>query len=176
MKVISFSLTSFDPLALYQHCIPSGPGLLESLNPLTRTGRYSIVPLRSREHYQLSNKQLHWTYPNGQQGSSDQPLKTLARILAERHCQHSAKTPFPGGFFGFFGYDLARQIEDLPYQAPRDLPLADLYLTWVDVTAVYDHHQQLMTLATLDDSVDLYYWQEQVLGSQTSPATITPLY
>ncbi len=176
MKTTSFSLTTFDPLALYQRCVPSGPGLLESLNPLTKTGRYSIVPLRSQEHYHLSNNQLHWSYPNGQQDNSDQPLATLAKILTERRCVLSEQTPFPGGFFGFFGYDLARQIEDLPYQAPRDLPLADLYLNWVDVTAVYDHHQQLMTLATLDDSVDLYYWQQQVILSQTSPTIKTPLY
>ncbi|MBD1399361.1 anthranilate synthase component I family protein [Pelovirga terrestris] len=175
MKTTSFTLTTFDPLALYLSCVPDGPGLLESLNPLTKTGRYSIVPLRRQELYTLANHQLHWQHPDGSQSSSDQPMKTLAQILAERRCPRSAETPFPGGFFGFFGYDLARQIEDLPYQATRDLPLADLYLNWVDVTAVYDHHQQLMTLATLDNSVDLQHWREQVLLSQISPPPETPL-
>ncbi len=148
---------------------------MESLNPLPKTGRYSIVPLRWREQYLLNNKQLHWNDPNGQHGCSDQPLASLAQILAERRCPTAAETPFPGGFFGFFSYDLAGQIEDLPFRATRDLPLADLYLTWVDVTATYDHHQQLLTLATLDDSVDLVYWQEQVIFSQQSPPPETPL-
>jgi para-aminobenzoate synthetase component 1 len=171
MKTTSFSLTSFDPLTLYQRSIPSGPGLLESLNPMTKTGRYSIVPLRRQEEYTLVTNQLHWQHPDGSRSSSDQPLHTLARILAERRCPFSQDTPFPGGFFGFFGYDLARQIENLSYQATRDLPLANLYLSWVDVTAAYDHHQQVMTLATLDDSADLQYWQEQVLFSQEMPPT-----
>jgi len=176
MKTISFPLTTFDPLALYLRCVPTGPGLLESLNPLPKTGRYSIVPLRWQEQYRLNKKQLHWSYPNGQQGCSAQPLATLAQILAERRCPIASDTPFPGGFFGFFSYDLARQIEDLPYHASRDLPLADLYLAWVDVTATYDHHQQLLTLATLDHAVDLNCWREQVIHSQQSPPPETPLY
>ena len=176
MKTLCFPLTTFDPLALYLSCVPDGPGLLESLNPLPKTGRYSIVPLRCREQYHLNNNQLHWRYPTGQSGCSDQPLATLAQILAERRCPIAPETPFAGGFFGFFSYDLAGQIEDLPYHATRDLPLADLYLAWVDVTATYDHHQQLLTLATLDDSIDLNYWQEQVILSQQSPPPKTPLY
>ena len=176
MKSLSFPLTSFDPLALYLSCVPDGPGLLESLNPLPKTGRYSIVPLRWQEQYQLNNNQLHWRYPNGQHGSSDQPLITLAQILADRRCPIAPETPFPAGFFGFFSYDLAGQVEELPCRATRDLPLADLYLAWVDVTATYDHHRQLMTLATLDDGVDLGYWQEQVILSQQSPPAETPLF
>jgi len=176
MKTLSFSLTTFDPLALYLSCVPDGPGLLESLNPLPKTGRYSIVPLRRQEQYHLNNNQLHWRCPKGHRGSLDHPLTALAQILAERRCPIAPETPFPGGFFGFFSYDLARQIEDLPYCASRDQPLADLYLAWVDVTATYDHHQQLLTLATLDDSVDLDYWQEQLMLSQQSPPPETPLY
>lgn len=176
MKTLSFPLTSFDPLALYLSCVPDGPGLLESLNPLPKTGRYSIVPLRWQEQYQLSNSHLHWRYPNGQRGHSDQPLATLAQILTERRCPVAPATPFPGGFFGFFSYDLAGQVEDLPHRANRDLPLADLYLVWIDVTAVYDHHLQLLTLATLDDSIDLDFWQEQVILSQQNQPPESPLY
>lgn len=176
MKIISFPMTTFDPLALYLHCAPAAPGLLESLNPLPKTGRYSIVPLRRQEQYLLSNNQLHWHYPNGQYGRSDHPLTTLLEILTRRRCPVATETPFPGGFFGLFGYDLARQIEDLPYRAPRDLTLADLYLAWVDVTAVYNHQQQLMTLSTLDDSVDLHYWREQVIMAQHKQPAAAPLF
>ncbi len=175
MKFTSFPLSTFDPLALYLHSVPSGPGLLESLNPLPKTGRYSIVPLRHQEQYHLRNQQLYWHCPDGRQGRSDQPLTALANILAERRCPFTAATPFPGGFFGFFGYDLAGQIEDLPRRASRDLPLADLYLNWVDITATYDHHRQMLTLATLDNSVDLNDWQEQVLLSQEKSLSESPL-
>ena len=176
MKTISFPLASFDPLALYLSSVPNGPGLLESLNTLPKTGRYSIVPLRWQEHYQLSNHHLHWRYPDGQNGYSEQPLATLAQILTDRCCQRAPETPFPGGLFGFFSYDLAGQVENLPYCATRDLPLADLYLNWVDVTATYDHHQRLLILATLDDSVDLGHWKEQVIHSQQGPPPETPLF
>ncbi len=175
MKTLSFPLPAFDPLALYLNCVPDGPGLLESLNPLPKTGRYSIVPLRRQEHYQLINNQLHWNHPDGRCGRSDQPLATLAEILAQRRCARDSATPFPGGFFGFFAYDLAGQIEELPQHALRDIPLADLHLTWVDISAVYDHHHKILTLATLDDSVGLDAWQQQVLRSQQTALPVANL-
>ncbi|MFO7765590.1 MAG: anthranilate synthase component I family protein [Pelovirga sp.] len=176
MKILSTPLSAFDPLQLYLHSSTAGPGLLESLNPLPRTGRYSIVPLRSQEHYQLSNNQLHWNYPDGRCGRSDQPLAMLAEILSRRHCPTTPATPFPGGFFGFFGYDLAGQIEKLPKRSMRDIPLADLHLTWVDITAVYDHHRKILTLATLDDGVELDEWLPRIMDSQQTVLPATDLH
>ncbi len=151
----SFSLSDFDPLKLYLHFCPAGPGFLESLNPLPKTGRYSIVPLRWQERYLLKDETLFRCDQDGVSKLSGQPLKNLAHILHNRAVPKSPETPFPGGFFGYFGYDLAAQIEDLPQHAERDLPIPDLELYWVDVTAVYDHKNMRLTLATLDPTVDL---------------------
>lgn len=169
MKTLSFHLDPFDPLKLYHACCPDGPGLLESLNPAPETGRYSIVPLRAQEQYRLNNNLLSWVAPDGRSDSSASPLATLSEILQQRRCNVSPDTPFAGGFFGFFGYDLAHQIEELPRRAARDIGLSDLCLTWVDITAVYDHQRQLLTLATLDDNTDLPALKTQVLASQQLP-------
>jgi len=158
----SFSLLHFDPLALYLEFCPAGPGLLESLNPLPKTGRYSIVPLRWQEHYQLRSGKLYRCQPNSETQLDGKPLALLADILKQRTVAPAAETPFPGGFFGYFGYDLARQIEDLPQAADRDLPVPDLDLYWVDLTAVYDHDKQQLTLASLDSSTDLPKLEQQI--------------
>lgn len=170
----SFALPQFDPLALYLNLCPDGPGLLESLNPLPKTGRYSIVPLRWQEHYQLRAGELYRCDDSGEAQLPGEPLKLLADILKQRSQPISSATPFPGGFFGYFGYDLAGQIEDLPQRAKRDLPIPDLDLYWVDLTAVYDHSRGVLTLASLDTALDLPGLEQQVRQSQR-PLTKHPL-
>ncbi len=176
----SFFLPHFDPLALYLHFCPDGPGLLESLNPLPKTGRYSIIPLHWQERYRLQNGILFRHDQDGSTKLPGKPLTTLARILQERAVPTSPETPFPGGFFGYFGYDLAAQIEDLPQQAVRDLPVPDLELYWIDVTAVYDHQTTQLTLATLDPTIDLKTFEvdikksQQTLPQQTLETTQQP--
>jgi para-aminobenzoate synthetase component 1 len=162
----SFILPDFDPLALYLHFCPDGPGFLESLNPLPKTGRYSIVPLHWQEHYQLKNGTLFRYDHDGATELPGNPLATLGQILQERAVSTSTETPFPGGFFGYFGYDLANQIEDLPQQTPRDLQVPDLQLYWVDITAVYDHQTTRLMLAALDPSINLKNFESNIKEAQ----------
>ncbi len=151
----SFPLPDFDPLQLYLNLCPTGPGFLESLNPSPKTGRYSIVPLRWSEHYRLESDVLMRHDQSGTTILSGNPLDVLAQILQKRTVPVTHETPFPGGFFGYFGYDLASHIEELPQNAHRDLPSPALELYWVDVTAVYDHDSSQLTLATLNSEVSL---------------------
>ncbi len=162
----SFSLPQFDPLALYLHLCPNGPGFLESLNPLPKTGRYSIIPLRWHERYLLRDETLSRSIRNQTTVLPGPPLITLGRILKQRTQPKAIETPFPGGFFGYFGYDLANQIEELPQRAMRDLPAPDLELYWVDVTAVYDYQTRRLTLGSLDPAVDLAGLENQIRQSQ----------
>ena len=162
----SFTLPHFDPLALYLHFYPEGPGFLESLNPLPKTGRYSIIPLRQQEHYLLQNETLFCHKQNNTTKLPGKPLTILNRILKERSVPGSSATPFPGGFFGYFGYDLAGWIEDLPQHAERDLQIPNLELYWVDITAVYDYQTTQLTLATLDPAVTLKTFEPAIKQSQ----------
>ena len=166
ISTYSFSLPEFDPLATYLYCCPNGPGFLESLNPRPKTGRYSIVPLRWQEHYILKSDNLFCTEAINTRILRGEPLETLGDILRKKSVPTSTETPFPGGFFGYFGYDLANQVEDLPQKALRDLPLPDLQLYWVDITAVYDHQTGQLTLATLDSAVDLKAFEVKIKKSQ----------
>ncbi|WP_303720828.1 anthranilate synthase component I family protein [Malonomonas rubra] len=166
INTLSFTLSQFDPLALYLYCSPAGPGLLESLNPLSKTGRYSIVPLRWQERYFLNNGALYLDQQGQQTMLDGEPLGQLAEILQKRSVPVNDASPFPGGYFGYFGYDLASQIEELPKLAKRDLPIPDLDLYWVDLTASYNHASRQLTLATLDPLVNLKTLAVQVCASQ----------
>ena len=164
---LSFPLAVFDPLAVYLNFSPPGPGLLESLNPLPKTGRYSIVPLRFQERYQLRQGQLYRYEAKERFALDGEPFSLLANILQQRCIDTCAASPFPGGYFGYFGYDLAGRIEELPHRAERDLPVPDLDLYWVDLTAVYDHQRQHLTLASLDPEFDLLPLKAEILATQS---------
>ncbi len=166
ISTYSFPLPHFDPLALYLHFCPEGPGFLESLNCLPKTGRYSIIPLRYHERYLLQNKTLFRYDQDKATELPGKPLAILDRILQKRAVATTSETPFPGGFFGYFGYDLASQIEDLPQNSSRDLQVANLHLYWVDLTAVYDHQTNMLTLATLDQNLDLEDFESAIIESQ----------
>ncbi|PLX94416.1 MAG: aminodeoxychorismate synthase component I [Desulfuromonas sp.] len=168
IAVHSFPLPEFDPLRLYEQVCPAGPGLLESLNPLPKTGRYSIVPLRVDDSFVLEQGRLFRHKDKLRQQLHGNPLQILAGILAERSVDATQQTPFPGGFFGYFGYDLVHQIEELPRNSHRDLPIPELYLDWVDLTAVYNHAEQRLTLASLNPDENLQQLEQAVRASQQS--------
>ncbi len=158
----SFTLSHFDPLALYQQLCPDGPGFLETLNPLPKTGRYSVLPLRWQEHYHFSNGQLYCSHQGRTTELGRDPFVQLNRIFERRARSGSFKSPFIGGFFGYLGYDMAGQIEELPRSAERDLDVPELEFFWIDVSAVYDHEQKTLTLSSLDPGVDLSRYEEAI--------------
>ncbi|WP_305041262.1 anthranilate synthase component I family protein [Geoalkalibacter sp.] len=167
---LTLPLDFFDPLPLYLHLCPRGPGFLESLNPTPRTGRFSILPLRVRDAFRLDARGLMQIADGQATPLPGDPFVRLEEVLAARRIPRDAATPhFPGGFFGYLGYDLAWWIEDLPRRARRDLPLPALWLSWVDTVAVYDHAERCMTLASLDADFDLDALVPRIEAALASP-------
>ncbi|ALC15843.1 aminodeoxychorismate synthase, subunit I [Desulfuromonas soudanensis] len=164
----TFSLERFDPLLLTQRLCPEGPGFLETLNSSAKTGRYSIVPLRRREAYRLDRGGLMRIEAGVETPLEGDPFLVLGALLESRRRSDSGVL-FPGGFFGTLGYDLSAWIETLPQRAARDLPVPALWLDWVDLTAVYDHDEKTLTLASLDPQDDLFSLEEKVRRALAVP-------
>ena len=169
MNERSFPLTFFDPLALHLRLAPSGPGFLESAAPSSRAGRFSLVPLRRRESFFLNEGALVRVRDGKEESLPGDPFAVLGDILSARRISAHRDSPFPGGFFGFFGYDLAGRIETLPRLAPRDRAVPQIRLDWVDLTAVYDHTSGTLTLASLDPREDLVFLEREVRRALAAP-------
>jgi len=166
----SFALPFFDPLTVHRQLSDGGPGFLESGGGNTRIGRYSVVALRSAESYRLDENGLVRIENGLRRAMPGDPFAVLGAILQARRIEKPpAPTPFPGGFFGFFAYDLAGRIESLPRRARRDLPLPALWLDWVDLTAAYDHHEGTLTLSSLDGRDDLEALEEAIREAHADP-------
>lgn len=163
-----FDLEGFDPLALFLRLAPDGPGFLETPEPTPRTGRHSIVALRQCESYRLNHLGLSRLKDGTETPLPGDPLQSLATILEQRRLDPIAEVPFCGGFFGYFGYDLAGWLEELPQRALRDRPVPDLWLDWVDLCAVYDHDRGRLTLCSLADD-DLLGLEQQIHAALQQP-------
>jgi para-aminobenzoate synthetase component 1 len=97
----------------------------------------------------------------------------LDRILAERRVSaRTIRLPFIGGFFGYAGYDLAGWIEQLPCLARRDLQVPPLWLDWVDLAAIHDRSEGVLTLASLDPGDDLIGLEKMIRQALSHPLPV----
>jgi para-aminobenzoate synthetase component 1 len=166
----SFPLEHFDPLVVYQRLYPMGPGFLESPQPTSKIGRYSIVPLRRQESYRLDARGLVRVEGTNETRLPGDPFDVLDGILDSRRLSSNTfQLPFAGGFFGYLAYDLAACIEDLPRMARRDRNIPALWLDWIDLTAIYDHQRRILTLASLNPRDNLAQWEKSIRQVLTTP-------
>lgn len=155
--------------ALFQH--QSIATLLES--PYTSgqqpQHRYSICAGQPR---QFQGQRQLWTPPLGQiLGFLDQQLQ---RSLPTPDLGAST-LPFVGGWLGWLGYDLAWEIEQLPWLRPDLLPFPVAYWYEPENFAVLDHHQQLLWLATSDpQQLDLLTDRLHQSPPQSAPPSLPP--
>ena len=169
-----FRTDQFDPLKLFLRLHPTGPGFLESLGTSDRVARYSLVPLQNSETWQLAGTTLTRTVDKQSESIDGDPFAVLGRVLADRQIAPRDGSPFPGGFFGYFAYDLAGEIEELPQRAERDLPVPQLWLTWVETCAVYNHATGEVTLDSLNPDTDLAQLQSDIEAALAAPLEELP--
>jgi para-aminobenzoate synthetase component 1 len=76
-------------------------------------------------------------------------LNSSHQSLATSHSPHS-QLPFTGGWLGWLGYDLAWEIEKLPWIKLDSLPFPVAYWYEPECFAVLDHSEQVLWLAASD--------------------------
>ncbi|CAK7192593.1 Anthranilate synthase component 1 [Commensalibacter sp. Nvir] len=76
------------------------------------------------------------------------PLDSLREFIAESQLEiPDGVPPMVGGIYGYLGYDLVRQMEDLPYPPPNDLDLPEGLMLRPSLFAVFDTIKDEITLA-----------------------------
>lgn len=159
--------------ALFHHDSIKIATLLESPYPTppdqTKLNRYSICAGAQRiinGHSQL------WTPPLGK------VLPFLQQLL--QHSKPSTlspqhpELPFTGGWLGWLGYDLAWEIEQLPYLKSDLLPFPVAFWYEPECFAVLDHKEQILWLAA-SKQTQLDTLQNHLEQSPDRPCTPAPL-
>lgn len=86
---------------------------------------------------------------NGQLSvSSDDAFTVLKRLLANYSVKQEVNIPFAGGALGYFSYDVARQLEDLPRQANEANSMPHTQVGFYDWAVVVDHQEKTAQLVS----------------------------
>ncbi|MFE4108341.1 anthranilate synthase component I [Almyronema epifaneia S1] len=140
----------FAALFLSAGANPGEPGQIATLLESPGTGsasplsRYSICAGPPRC---IDGQAQVWTPPLGQ--ILPTLRSRLGRSLADTStAEPPADLPFQGGWLGWLGYDLAWEIEQLPWLKPEGLPFPVAFWYEPAEFAVLDHQQQVLWLAT----------------------------
>jgi anthranilate synthase component 1 len=127
--------------------------LLESVQGGEARGRYSIIGLKPDLIWRARGDvaEINRNALNGDSfvAETARPLESLRALVRETQMEvpHGIP-PMAAGLFGTLGYDMARQVEDLPNPPPDTLGLPDAILLRPTIVAIFDTVKDEIILAT----------------------------
>ncbi len=126
-----------DPLSRFEQIDSKNAVWLDSSQNHSHLGQYSYIAFEPLQIYKLKSGLLN------SKPLTDNPDKIIQTLLRENALQKIPNIPpFQGGLAGFFSYDFAWYLEDLPSQAIDDMGFEDFYLGIYDLVISFDHQQK----------------------------------
>jgi anthranilate synthase component 1 len=127
--------------------------LLESVEGGEVRGRFSVIGLQPDLIWRCRNNHAEI---NRSPSTSDSfarddllPLLSLRTVLAESAMTDTGDLPpMAAGLFGYFGYDMIRQIETIPDQNDAAIEMDDSLLLRPSLIAIFDRLKDSITLVT----------------------------
>ncbi|MFM8563915.1 MAG: anthranilate synthase component I [Acidimicrobiia bacterium] len=137
------------PVAAFAKLVGDEEGfLLESVEHGERWSRFSFVGRRPRATLTLVGGELrvHGEIPDSVPTDRGM-LEAIDGLLAEYRSPVIADLPpLQGGVMGFLGYDIVREVEDLPDVPRDDRGLPDAVMSVIGSLAAFDHWRQRVYL------------------------------
>jgi anthranilate synthase component I len=128
--------------------------LFESVEGGATRGRYSIIGLepdlvwRANGAGSQVNRAARGK-PDAFTPCPEAPLAALRALIAESRIVLPEKLPpMAAGLFGYLGYDMVRQMEELPAPNPDPIGLPDSVMIRPTVVIVFDAVQDMITIVT----------------------------
>ncbi len=159
MKLFSFALDpkNFQPETTFS-AWESAPYSLffDSADREHELGRYSFLCFLPIETIEAKNGYTTITNRDGQHKEEGNPFEILHDRIDHYGMNkriNEAFPPFQGGAAGYFGYDLARDLESLP-AFTKDEGVPDMAVGIYDQLCAFDHEQNKAWYLTYADSPD----------------------
>ncbi|MCK5889615.1 MAG: aminodeoxychorismate synthase component I [Methylococcales bacterium] len=132
---------------------------LDSGFPYTEQGRYDIIAVDPIATLVTTGLSTVITASDGVSYSSDDPF-----LLVKKYLQLGAKPVeelfFNGGAIGYFSYDLARRLEQLPVIAKDEENIAEMAIGIYTWAVVVDHRKQESWL--VGNESEHYQWDDLI--------------
>lgn len=144
----------------------ASPSLVDAEQP--NLARYSICGGRPRT---VNGILRMWTPPLGEILSFMRSLLPPQQLTEDALRSH---LPFTGGWLGWFGYDLAWEIEQLPQINQDTLPFPVAYWYEPEAFAVLDHQEQILWLAASDRQQLDYLEQKLIEPTSAQEQLLSP--
>ncbi len=128
--------------------------LLESVEGGEARGRYSIIGLEPDLIWRANGNRAEISRavrgkPNGFSPLSQPPLAALHALIKEsRIALPDNLPPMAAGIFGYLGYDMVRQMEELPKVNPDPIGIPDAVLVRPTLILVFDAVKDALTIVT----------------------------
>ncbi|MFH2106636.1 MAG: anthranilate synthase component I family protein [Candidatus Micrarchaeota archaeon] len=107
--------------------------LLESSKGKERLARYSFIGFDPSKHLKANGKIVQIEY---EEREFEQPIDAIKEQLPRERIERKG---FIGGAVGYFSYDYARNLEQIPDNSKNDLKFPDFEFGIFDDAIVYDH-------------------------------------
>lgn len=127
---------------------------LDSGYPAIAQGRYDILSCDPRVTLVTRGNLTEIRRAGGVEYSSADPFTLLKQILQEKELPAINHLPFNGGALGYFAYDLARRIEELPQLALDVEGIPDMAVGIYPWAVIVDHQLQQSWLVGQDIADD----------------------
>ena len=140
-------------------------------------GRYDILSAAPSTTLLTQAGRTRITDSHGVREHHENPLQLLRECLAQRSGPAVPGIPFAGGAMGYWGYDLAAQIDRQPV-ATGGAAMPEMAVGLYDWALIVDHQARtthLVTAAGLVDPASLArHWAERLYGSVSAHPEYAP--
>ena len=136
------------PVAAYLKLVGDEPGfLLESVENGERWSRYSFVGRNPLATLVLRDGEITTTgeIPDGVVLDKGMLAAMESLLSIYKAPVMEELPPLQGGLMGFLGYDIVREVEDLPNTPRDDRKLPDATISVIGSLAAFDHWRQRVT-------------------------------
>ena len=147
--------------------------LFESVQGGEQRGRYSVLGYAPDLIWRANGSICEISNSGGaSQPLSEKPIESLRQLLAASKVDIPDELPpMAAGLFGYLGYDMVRQVENLPGGNPDPIGTPDAIMTRPTLIAIFDQVAQEVILTTTvraDDTSAQIAYEEATARLQTA--------
>jgi len=143
IEKIHTKLDGFDIYSLFKEDLNTV--LLDSARDAETLGRYSFIGVNCFLTFKSKDGMCY----KGEEVYAGDTFEELNKILKEYPIENSMDLPFVAGGIGYFSYDLAREIEELPSIAKRDIDIPHCYYNFYDNLIILDNLEKNAYISAL---------------------------